>query len=97
MGDDRRNYPRFKNTTFVQVKAGLWSPTVDSMLKDVSVGGISFFCEKKLRVGQQVTLKIYYDVKTPSRLRKGRVVWSSPAQEKGMSGYWYGATFKRRA
>lgn len=90
MKEERRRNERFNSNTILQYKLGLFSLFGESLTKDVSLGGICFFSEKKLKLGRIVRLRLYYDDKHPARVLKGRIVWSKFIKDKLSSGYLNG-------
>jgi hypothetical protein len=93
--DERRKHVRFTSATIMQYKDGIFSSGADTVTKDVSLGGVCFFSEKHLKVGQMIKLKLYYDNKTPARSLKGKITWSTPCQDNVAKGYLNGMTFVR--
>ncbi|MFH0877985.1 MAG: PilZ domain-containing protein [Candidatus Omnitrophota bacterium] len=95
MNEERRKHVRFKSATIVQYKKGLLSVLNDTVTKDVSLGGLCFFSEKKIKIGKVVRLRIFYDGKSPAKVLKGRVVWSTECSDVISKGYLNGLTFLR--
>ena len=93
--DDRRKHTRFKSTTIMQYKKGLFSAHADTVTKDVGLGGLCFFSEKKFKTGDVLSLKIYYDAKKPVRKLKGKVVWVTPFKDSVFEGFLNGLIFLR--
>ena len=93
MNEDRRRHARIKSTTIMQYKNGRFSSTVDTATKDVSLGGVCFFSDKKFKKGQIVTLKLYYDTNIHPKNVKGKIVWSTECHEGSIAGYLNGLTF----
>ena len=93
--DDRRKHVRFKSATIMQYKEGIFAAGADTVTKDVSLGGVCFFSEKKFKGGQLIKLKLYYDNKTPARFLKGRITWSTPCEDNISKGYLNGINFLR--
>jgi hypothetical protein len=91
--DDRRSHPRFGSSTIMQFKDGFFSASIDTVTKDVSVGGVCFFSDKKVAVGRVVTVKLYYDSRKGAKKVTGRVVWSKPYEDKASKGYLNGLMF----
>jgi len=91
--DDRRRHARIRSNTIMQYKDGFFSAVVDTATKDVSLGGICFFTEKKLRKGQVIKIKLYYDEKVPAKTVKGKVAWSSKSNDGPLKGYLNGLSF----
>lgn len=95
MADERRRHARIKSTTIIQFKDRLFSGEVDTLTKDVSLGGVCFFSSKKLKVGADINVKLFYETKGPARAIKGRVVWSTPYQDGTEKGFLNGLMFIR--
>ena len=93
--DDRRKHVRFKSSTIMQYKDGIFSAHADVLTKDVSLGGVCFFSDKKVKLGQIIKVKLYYDSKVPAKVIKGKVVWSTPYSDSISKGYLNGLTFIR--
>lgn len=93
--DDRRKHVRFNSMTIVQYKENFLTAKTDTVTKDVSLGGLCFFSEKKLKMGQMIKLRLFYDPKAPARIMKGRVIWSREYKDKGIPGYLNGLSFIR--
>lgn len=93
--DDRRRHVRYKSTTIMQYKQGLFSGDVDTLTKDVGLGGACFFSSKKLKLGMELNVKLFYDNKVSARAIKGRIVWSTPYQGGTEKGYLNGLMFIR--
>lgn len=93
--DERRRHVRFKSTTIVQYNEGFFKAKGESITKDLSLAGLCFFSEKKLKVGQVVRMKIYYDDKSPAKILKAKVMWSKPSKGDVCRGYLNGLSFVR--
>lgn len=93
--DERRKHTRFNSATIMQYKDGIFSAQTDALTKDVSLGGVCFFSDKKVKVGQVIKVRLYYDAKAPVRLIKCRVAWSTPYSDNISKGYLNGLTFIR--
>jgi len=93
--DDRRKHVRFKSATIMQYKDGIFSAQTDALTKDVSLGGVCFFSDKKVNIGQVIKVKLFYDAKSPARPIKGKVAWSTPYSDNVSKGYLNGLTFIR--
>lgn len=93
--DERRKHARFKSATIMQFKDGFFSAHMDTVTKDVSLGGVCFFSEKKFALGKVVKLKLFHDAKKPARILKGRVVWSTVCKDSVSEGYLNGLVFLR--
>ncbi len=92
---ERRKHARFKSSTIMQYKDNLFTVQKDTVTKDVGLGGVCFFSERKIPLGKLINLKLYYDDKGPARALKGKVVWSTEYQDKVSKGYLNGLTFIR--
>ncbi len=93
---ERRNRARFKASTIMQYKTGIFFPKVDTLTRNVSLNGVCFFSDKKLKIGQVVNLKIFYDTKKPAGPLKGKVVWSCDCHEGAARGYLNGLVFLKK-
>lgn len=93
---ERRRRARFKTSTIMQYKTGVFSPKIDTLTRNVSLSGACFFSDKKLKVGQIINLKIFYDSKKPAGPLKGKVVWSCACQEGALQGYLNGLIFLKK-
>ena len=92
---ERRRHVRFKASTIVQFKEGIFSANTDTVSKDVSLGGVCFFSEKKLKSGKALKLRLFYDGKKPAKCINGKVAWVQECNDKISKGYLIGITFKR--
>lgn len=95
MTDDRRKHVRFKSATIMQYKDGIFTAQKDTVTKDVSLGGVCFFSEKKLKPGQIIKVRLFYDTKKPVRELKGKVAWCTEYNDAVTKGYLNGLTFMR--
>ena len=93
--EERRKHARFKSSTIMQYKDGLFTLQTDTMTKDVSLGGVCFFSEKKLKSGQVIKLKLFYDAKAPVKALKGKVIWSTTYKDEISKGYLNGLAIMR--
>ena len=93
--EDRRKHARFKSATIMQYKEGVFTGQRDTVTKDVSLGGVCFFSEKKLKPGQMIKLRLYYDTKKSVKSLKGKIIWSTPYNDAVSKGYLNGLTFIR--
>lgn len=93
--DERRRHVRFSAPTIVQYKDGVFSAHMDTVTRDVSLGGVSLFTEKKLPVNKVIKLRLFYDSKTPAKDVKGMVVWTVEHTDKLSKGYMCGVKFLR--
>lgn len=93
--DERRKHVRFRSATIMQYKDGIFATGADTVTKDVSLGGVCFFSEKQLKVGQLIKLKLFYDNKKPARALRGKITWSTPCQDNISKGYLNGMIFLR--
>jgi c-di-GMP-binding flagellar brake protein YcgR len=93
--DERRKHARYTTTTIVQYRDSIFAGQMDTVTKDVSLGGVAFFTEKKLPVGKVIKLKLFYDGKSPAKVIKARVVWCREFNDKISKGYMSGVTFLR--
>ena len=91
----RRRHVRFNASTIVQFKDGIFSANIDTISKDVSLGGVCFFSEKKLQPGKILKLRLFYDGKKPAKCINGKVAWVQECNDKISKGYIIGVTFKR--
>lgn len=90
---EQRKHERKKITTIVQYKKGLFSGRKHTVTKDMSVGGLCFFSEEKIRLGKVIKMRIFQDKKTPDQIVKGRVVWSREYNDSLTKGYLNGLSF----
>lgn len=93
--DERRKHARFKSATIMQFKDGFFTANKDTVTKDVSLGGVCFFSEKKIPSGKIVNVKLFHDSKKPARVLKGKVVWSTVYKDSVSDGYLNGLVFLR--
>ena len=93
--DDRRKHVRFSSATIVQFKDSIFAARTDTVTKDVSLGGVCFFSEKRLPIGKVVKLRLFYDGKSPAKAIKGKVAWIQECNDKISKGYIIGITFLR--
>ena len=93
--DDRRKHARFNSSVIMQYKNGVFTFSFDTVTKDISLGGVCFFSQKKLRLGQKIEFKLYYDPKIPAKKLKGKVVWCTVFNDKPLKGYLNGLIFIR--
>lgn len=93
--EDRRKHVRFKSETIMQYKSGFFTLSDESVTKDLSLGGVCFFSEKKMKSGQTVSMKLYYDSKSSARVMKGKIAWSRKCNDGFSQGYLNGVTFIR--
>ncbi len=91
--DDRRRHARFRSATIMQYKDRIFAPSIDTMTKDISLGGLCFFSDKKLKIGRVIKIKLFYGTRAPAKVMKGKVVWSTPYEDKLARGYLNGLTF----
>lgn len=95
MKQERRRNERFNSSTILQYKFGFFSNFGDALTKDVSLGGVCFFSEKKMKTGKIVKLRLYFDNKHPAKVLKGKIVWSRYISDKVSSGYLNGLELVR--
>ncbi len=93
--DNRRKYARFNSSVIMQYKDGVFAFSFDTVTKDVSLGGVCFFSEKRLKAGQKIDIKLYYDSNIPAKKIKSKIVWSAVFNDKLFKGYLNGLTFIR--
>ena len=92
---ERRKHVRFNTSTIVQFKDGIFSANTDTLTKDVSLGGVCFFSEKKLTPGKILKLRLFHDGKKPAKCINGKITWMQECNDKISKGYLIGVTFKR--
>ncbi len=68
-----REFIRHPSDIPIEISRGIHIKTVHDQLKDISEGGLSFTCRKKLEIGDIVTIKI--PIRTPPFKEKAQVVW----------------------
>lgn len=93
---ERRRHARFKTSTIMQYKTGMFIAKRDTLTKNASLNGACFFSDKKLKLGQIISIKLFYDTKKPAGPLKGRVVWSQECQESLAGGYINGVIFLKK-
>jgi c-di-GMP-binding flagellar brake protein YcgR len=93
--DERRRNVRINTATIVQYKDGFFTGNVDTVSRDVSLGGICFFTEKKLSKGRIIKLRLFLDGKKPAKVLKGKVAWSREFSDHISKGYISGITYVR--
>ncbi len=93
--DERRKHARFKSSTILQYKDGIFTAQTDAVTKDVSLGGVCFFSDRKIKLGKIIKIRLFYDPKAPAKIVNGKVVWSRPYDDKITKGFLNGLTFVR--
>jgi hypothetical protein len=88
-----RKDSRFKTKTMVNYRFGFFSPVTETVSRDVSVSGICFYSDKKLKVGQKIKGEIFYDPKMPAKKFLGQIAWSKPEENDEDQGYLNGVRF----
>ena len=79
----------------MQYKDGILTARTETITQDVSLGGVSFYSDKKFNVGQLITLKLFYDSKSPAKLFKGKIICSKETSDVVPKGYLNGLFFIR--
>ncbi|MFH1691043.1 MAG: PilZ domain-containing protein [Candidatus Omnitrophota bacterium] len=93
---ERRRHARFRTSTIMQYKAGLFTVKMDTLTRNVSLNGACFFSDKKLKLGQIINIKLFYDTKKPAGPLKGKIVWSQECREGSTKGYINGVVFLKK-
>jgi hypothetical protein len=92
---ERRRHIRLKSSTIMQYKDGIFSTHVDTLARNLSLSGVCFFSDKKLKMGQVVKIRLFYDVKSPSKTLKGKIIWSTECNDGTVKGYLNGLELMR--
>lgn len=92
---ERRKHARFNTSTIMQYKEGMFAAKMDTLTRNVSLNGACFFSDKKLKLGQIINIRLFYDTKKPAGPLKGKVVWSRVCNEGPAKGYLNGLVFTR--
>lgn len=93
--EERRKFERFRTVVIMQYKDRVLTARTDALTRDVSLGGVSFYSDKKFKEGQPITLRLFYDARGPAKVFKGRIVWSREASDVVPKGYLNGLAFIR--
>jgi c-di-GMP-binding flagellar brake protein YcgR len=74
---ERRRYVRVDINSAISVKRAGKVTTLEAVGKDISLVGIRFSSQEKLRLGEVVEVELKSSPRSPSFVLRGQVVWSA--------------------
>jgi hypothetical protein len=90
---NRRRYERIETINFLQFKKGPLHKVVDTFTRDVSQSGACFFSEEPFEPGDVLGVRVYFEPRSKTKMKKARIVWCREHVDSVGKGYMCGLEF----